>query len=111
MLHLAEGPRTIPSAGGLMRSTSAVPYDVIGLSMYTYKMARSAPWPIGMTSANAITKTSSSSRRPMPIPWPTADNAENSFPGKRRKDGYARQRTGNITIISRFNAGGGDVPE
>ena len=24
MLHLAEGPRTIPSAGGLMRSTSAM---------------------------------------------------------------------------------------
>ena len=37
MLHLAEGTGTIPSAGGLMRIDKRhVPYDVIGLSMYTY---------------------------------------------------------------------------
>ena len=89
MLHLAEGTKNDTFRWWFDEIDKRhVPYDVIGLSMYTYWNGPiSAPRPIWMTSANAITKTSSSSRRPMPIPQPTAITRENSFRAKEEKDG------------------------
>ncbi len=99
MLHLAEGTKNDTFRWWFDEIDKRhVPYDVIGLSMYTY-------WngPISALKANmddiskrAITKTSSSSRRPMPIPWPTAITRKIVSRRKRKRMGISRQRTGAI---------------
>ncbi|VTM52128.1 galactosidase [Klebsiella pneumoniae] len=103
MLHLAEGTKNDTFRWWFDEIDKRhVPYDVIGLSMYTY-------WngPISALKANMddiskrYNKTSSSSRRPMPIPWPTAITRKIVSRQKRKRmEDIPPAYRGNITIFT-----------
>ena len=108
MLHLAEGTKNDTFRWWFDEIDKRhVPYDVIGLSMYTY-------WngPISALKANMDDISKRYNKDVIVVEAAYAytancDNAENSFRAKRKRMGISRQRTGQYNYIHDLMQGGG----